>query len=305
MTNIIEGELIVADSKELQAIVKKINSSYKKASDHINQAMKYSIDVGNYLIEAKEEVPHGEWENWVKTTVQLSFSSSSQAKSYMRLAKDSNLALLVNDGTIEGTLKLMKDATLEQLEEAAEMKAEDDTKKAEAAANKKAEDDAKENGKTQVSIGKFLADSLGVNENTGRKFAVQLCEEVGIEKTGNKWMLTAGEKTKLLECARGYIRQPTVGDTTNVEFDALDSFINENGLDTLFAYLVEGKNSLTVNEVSKAYVRALQTINGGHLSLGYTISEALPLSDAVWVFKALEKRVKGKYTEENNVITML
>jgi len=94
MSRVIEGELIVAN-KKLDTIVKKINASYAKANDHVNQAMKYSIDVGNYLIEAKEEVPHGEWIYWYKSSLGMNFSGKTQVSKYIKLAKDSNIALLV------------------------------------------------------------------------------------------------------------------------------------------------------------------------------------------------------------------
>jgi len=180
MSRVIEGELIVAN-KKLDTIVKKINASYAKANDHVNQAMKYSIDVGNYLIEAKEEVPHGEWENWVKTTVQLSFSSPSQAKSYMRLAKDSNLALLVNDGTIEGTLKLMKDASPEQLEEV------EDMNQAEAEI---------------VNLSVLLNTEFGVNVNTARKHIPKICADLGITKEGRQWKLTDSQVESFTDYAK-------------------------------------------------------------------------------------------------------
>lgn|GEM_PF-3283785 len=43
-------------------------------------------------------MPHGEWENWIKnTTSGVVFSGAEQARRYMKLAKNKELAHVVND----------------------------------------------------------------------------------------------------------------------------------------------------------------------------------------------------------------
>jgi len=46
------------------------------------------------LIKSKEKVRHGEWESWFKSSVQLPFSGLTQAKNYMRLARNKELSNL-------------------------------------------------------------------------------------------------------------------------------------------------------------------------------------------------------------------
>jgi hypothetical protein len=59
--------------------------------------IEYAIKTGEFLLKAKEQVPHGGWENWFKSEVELPFSSLTQTKSYMRLARDKELVYVISN----------------------------------------------------------------------------------------------------------------------------------------------------------------------------------------------------------------
>ena len=75
-----------------------INTNYAKAQNAAKNAMFYAIKTGEFLLKAKAKVPHGEWVNYVeKGNSELPFSTHVQAKKYMKLAKNNQLAHIVND----------------------------------------------------------------------------------------------------------------------------------------------------------------------------------------------------------------
>ena len=115
--------------KVKKSTIAKINSNFSKARSSAEDAIKYAIKTGEGLIEAKEKVPHGDWEKWVKHNSELCFDTSIQASKYIKLAKNAQLAMIVSDGTIGGTLKAIAEATPEQKEEAKALTAKLQTKK--------------------------------------------------------------------------------------------------------------------------------------------------------------------------------
>lgn len=63
----------------------EINAAAKKALEATSAAAKAAIEVGRLLSEAKEEVPHGQWESWIKEN--LSFGPR-QARRYLEIYRD-------------------------------------------------------------------------------------------------------------------------------------------------------------------------------------------------------------------------
>ena len=66
-------------------LVAKINSAHRQAFGHAKNAMEYAAECGRLLIEAKELVPHGEWEKWLDANTEV---GHRQSQKYMRLAKN-------------------------------------------------------------------------------------------------------------------------------------------------------------------------------------------------------------------------
>jgi hypothetical protein len=72
------------------ALAKKINTEHYAGEDAAGQAMEHFIKCGEYLIEAKAQVKHGEWLQWVKD--HLDFTDQT-ARNYMSIASNSKRVL--------------------------------------------------------------------------------------------------------------------------------------------------------------------------------------------------------------------
>lgn len=92
LANTNAGELSVLDSLAMQARM------------FIQNAQMNLLQLGRVLIEAKPLVPHGEWENWIKTNTSMSKRQAEQCmQSYKKFGLNSEIAML---GTTK-TLKLL------------------------------------------------------------------------------------------------------------------------------------------------------------------------------------------------------
>jgi hypothetical protein len=73
-------------------------------------------------------VPHGGWENWFKSEVELPFSSLTQTKSYMRLARDKELVYVISSDdsafNLNNINNAISNATEEEKAEAEQLKKE-------------------------------------------------------------------------------------------------------------------------------------------------------------------------------------
>ena len=110
-----------------KSIINSINNNYKKAQDSSKQAIIYAIKTGEYLLKAKSKVPHGEWRNWLQNSSSgLLFSSDIQARKYMKLAKNPELAHVVGSEdssfNLDDLNKAIANASDEEIEEAKENK---------------------------------------------------------------------------------------------------------------------------------------------------------------------------------------
>ena len=68
----------------LPSLAKRINAAIIEAEGHARSAMDTALTAGALLIEAKQQVAHGEWENWLASNCQV---APRTAQSYMRLFK--------------------------------------------------------------------------------------------------------------------------------------------------------------------------------------------------------------------------
>jgi len=95
-----------------KTIITGINKNYSKSHESASNAIKYAIKVGEGLIKLKAKTPHGEWEDYIQNrSPELRISNVRHTQKYMQLAKNTQLALMVNDGTIDGTCKAIANAT--------------------------------------------------------------------------------------------------------------------------------------------------------------------------------------------------
>ena len=51
---------------------------------HLGQMAGHAVEIGNLLIEAKEQVQHGDWQNWLEDNFNLKYRS---AKNFMDIAE--------------------------------------------------------------------------------------------------------------------------------------------------------------------------------------------------------------------------
>lgn len=69
---------------ENQVQVRSLDNLKHKIKDAMNQMAQNAIDIGTWLREAKEQVPHGEWQNWLESNFNLKKSS---AANFMNIAQ--------------------------------------------------------------------------------------------------------------------------------------------------------------------------------------------------------------------------
>jgi len=110
-----------------KSLINGINQNYKKAQDSSKQAIIYAIKTGEFLLKAKAKIPHGEWKNYLQNSSSgLLFSSDIQARKYMKLAKNPELAHIVKSEDSSFNLdelnKAIANASDEDKEEAKEKK---------------------------------------------------------------------------------------------------------------------------------------------------------------------------------------
>ena len=87
MSSSTEVQVLDAGSAELMlpSLAKQINEAVTDAENHARSAMEVALTAGALLTEAKKQVPHGEWENWLTEHCNL---AGRTARAYMKLAKD-------------------------------------------------------------------------------------------------------------------------------------------------------------------------------------------------------------------------
>jgi hypothetical protein len=68
----------------LPNLAKQINAAIAQAEGHARSAMDTALAAGALLVQAKQQVPHGEWESWLASNCQV---APRTAQSYMRLFK--------------------------------------------------------------------------------------------------------------------------------------------------------------------------------------------------------------------------
>ena len=66
----------------LDALADKINTEHEAVCEAAVTATQHAIKCGNLLVEAKSELPHGQWLPWIKENCDL---SERTTQAYMRL----------------------------------------------------------------------------------------------------------------------------------------------------------------------------------------------------------------------------
>lgn len=71
--------------------VNEINELHKLAITSVNAAVNYAKQIGQLLLEAKKELPHGKFLNWLDENIEV---SQRQAQRYMQAASGKDLRLI-------------------------------------------------------------------------------------------------------------------------------------------------------------------------------------------------------------------
>jgi Protein of unknown function (DUF3102) len=67
----------------LSDLARDINENHELAVMYVGQSFDHAVKAGLLLIEAKAQVKHGQWKNWLKANVKV---GARQASNYMRVA---------------------------------------------------------------------------------------------------------------------------------------------------------------------------------------------------------------------------
>jgi hypothetical protein len=73
----------VAKAPTLSDLAADINENHELARMFVGQAFDHAVKAGLLLIEAKKQVPHGQWLAWLKANVEV---GTKQAQNYMKVA---------------------------------------------------------------------------------------------------------------------------------------------------------------------------------------------------------------------------
>ena len=73
----------VAKTPTLANLATDINENHELALMYVGQSFDHAVKAGLLLIEAKAQVPHGQWLAWLKANVKM---GARQASNYMRVA---------------------------------------------------------------------------------------------------------------------------------------------------------------------------------------------------------------------------
>ena len=91
-------------SNRLAVLAHEINTAHTNAQQHAQKSVESAISAGEALLEAKEQLKHGEWLPWLRDNCKVSERS---ARVYIRLAKHKDEVLKSADAadlTIRGAL---------------------------------------------------------------------------------------------------------------------------------------------------------------------------------------------------------
>jgi hypothetical protein len=69
----------------LDLLAKKINAGHKKVLASFRTSVQHAKQVGLWLLEAKEQLVHGQWQKWVKKNCRFSYET---AANYIRVASN-------------------------------------------------------------------------------------------------------------------------------------------------------------------------------------------------------------------------
>ncbi len=92
---------------ELLSLADQINHAHIQAVSHATKAIDYAAKAGGLLIEAKSQVKHGEWSDWLAANCEV---SERQAQRYMRVTKaleDPAKASRVSDLSLRGAMEAL------------------------------------------------------------------------------------------------------------------------------------------------------------------------------------------------------
>jgi hypothetical protein len=109
----------IATSNSLADLAARIKAEHEAAGAAIKKGLQHSIAAGALLVEAKDQVPHGQWLQWIKEHCGM---PERTARLYMRLARHRNEIGNVADLTVRGAIDLLArskdeaDATAEAFE---------------------------------------------------------------------------------------------------------------------------------------------------------------------------------------------
>ena len=78
----------------IQAYAAGINRHHQQAQAHASRAIEHAIEAGKLLLQAKAQLPHGQFLSWLEANCQV---SARQAQRYMRAAQGRPLGRRKND----------------------------------------------------------------------------------------------------------------------------------------------------------------------------------------------------------------
>src|ERR1700732_2297567 len=91
-------------SNSLADLAARINAEHEAAGGALKRSLQHAIAAGELLLEAKDQLKHGQWLPWLKEHCQI---SERTVRLYMRVAKNKAQIGNVADLTVRGAVALL------------------------------------------------------------------------------------------------------------------------------------------------------------------------------------------------------
>lgn len=103
----IVSELEITNTMDLATLADQINAEHRACDEALREGLAHAVRAGELLVEAKAQVKHGQWEQWVTENFE---GSPRTAQAYMKVAReiptlDGAKAQRVADLSFRGALK--------------------------------------------------------------------------------------------------------------------------------------------------------------------------------------------------------
>lgn len=98
---------VILSTLSVEALAIMANEASEQVKTFAGKTVQFALTAGRALLAIKDQLPHGEWEQWVEDNYEQSYETAAR---YMRIAKVSSVTLLDNATSISDALRIVADS---------------------------------------------------------------------------------------------------------------------------------------------------------------------------------------------------